>query len=89
MNQVLRNQIRWPKADEVAKIVTSFKAFYELLLIYNAIDETNIHIVKLGALFVIDYYNYKSRGHNIQLQVVVVDCKRFYRCVYWYSKVNE
>jgi hypothetical protein len=71
--------------------MTSFKAFYELLSIYNAIDETNIHVVKPCALFVIDYYGYKSRAHsNIQLQVVVVDCKRFYRCVYWcYAKVNE
>jgi hypothetical protein len=43
-------------------MTSSFKAFYELLLIYDAIDETNIHIVKPCALFVIDYYSYKSRG---------------------------
>jgi len=44
--QMLQIQIKWPYEAEVTKIMTSFKAFYELLLIYNAIDETNIRIVK-------------------------------------------
>jgi len=56
-----------------------FKQLSSLVRIQGAIDVVQIHIQKLKVLgFAIDYYFFKSKAYNMQLQVIINHHKHFF-----------
>jgi hypothetical protein len=56
-----------------------FKQLLSLLGIQGVIDVAQIHIQKLKVLgFAVDYYSFKSKAYNMQLQVIINCHKHFF-----------
>jgi hypothetical protein len=58
----------WPKGKELVKVMAKFKNFCGIPSFHKTIDITQIHVQKPQT---VDYFSFKSRGYNMQLQIVV------------------
>jgi hypothetical protein len=58
-----------------------FKKFCNLPFIYSAINVTQIHIQKPQGGFVGDYFSFKSKDYNMELQAMV-DCQKKFHDVF-------
>jgi hypothetical protein len=77
-NIVFKSQKKkWPQGKDLVQIMVGFKNICGLPLIYGAIDYTQIHIQKPEGACATNFFSYKSKGHNMQLQVVVNHEKHF------------
>jgi len=47
--------------------MVGFKDLCGLLFVHGVIDCTQIHIQKPKGAFVVNYFSYKSKAHNIQM----------------------
>ncbi len=85
VNEVFRNQIRWPQGEDLSWVIVGFRGFCGLLSIHGVIDCTPIYIQKPTSGFIIDIYSYKLKAHSLQLQVVIDHEKHFvmYLWAYW------
>lgn len=65
--------------EDLQRVMTGFQDFCGLPSVHGAIDVSQIHIVIPTGLGhnQADYYSYKSKGHSMQLQVVVDHEKHF------------
>ncbi len=84
INFVFKNQIKWPKWNNLIEVMFTFKKLYGLPSIHGVyIDAIQIYIQKLWGSFVGNYIFLKSKTYNMQLQTMV-DCWRTYlRIVLW------
>ncbi len=87
INMIFKNQMRWPKIEELVKVMVGFKTFCGLPFIHGAIDV--IHIHKSKRTFVRDYFSFKSKFYNMQLQVVDYQKKFTYVFVGIPSSMND
>lgn len=56
-----------------------FKEVFGMPSTYGAIDVMQINVQKLKAhVFATNYYSFKSKGYNIQMQVIMDHWKRFW-----------
>ncbi len=60
---MFKNQMRWPKREELVETMANFKTFNGLPSIHGAIDV--IHIKKLKGTFARDYFSFKSKSYNM------------------------
>jgi hypothetical protein len=77
---VLKFQIKWHEGSDLIEVMARFKELCGLLLIHGTINVTLINLKKpRGEIFVAnDYYSFKYKGYNIQMQEVVNHHRRFY-----------
>ncbi len=61
----------------MTEVMASFKGFCGRPSIHGAIDMTQIHIQKLKGTLIGDFFSFKSKSYNMQLQVVVHNQKKF------------
>jgi hypothetical protein len=55
-----------------------FIEFFGMPSTYGAIDVMQIHVQKLKTyVFATNYYSFKSKGYNIQMQAIMDHWKRF------------
>ncbi len=73
-----QNQMRWPKIEELVEVMVGFETFGGLPFIHGAIDVIHIHESK--GTFVRDYFSFKSKFYNMQLQIV--DCQNKFTYVF-------
>jgi hypothetical protein len=66
-----------------------FKNFSSLQYVYGVIDVTQVHVQNPKGLFAKDYYSFKSKTYNIQLQVVVDPQKKTFAISLSNPKINE
>jgi hypothetical protein len=78
INMIFKNQMRWPKIEELVEVMVGFKTFGGLPFIHGAIDVIHIHESK--GTFVKDYFSFKSKFYNMQLQIV--DCQNKFTYVF-------
>ncbi len=71
MNHVFYNQIRWAKGDNLSCVMEGLHG------IQGAIDVAQIHIQKSMHVFASDYYSFKSKAYNMQMQGTFDHRKRF------------
>jgi hypothetical protein len=78
-NVVLKIQLKWLVGDDLVKVMAGFKDLCGLPSVHGAIDATHIHLKKPKGekFFVADFYSFKFKGYNIQMQVVIDHCKMF------------
>jgi hypothetical protein len=74
---MFRTQVRWPEGEEMAEVMASFKGFCGRPSIHGVIDMTQICIQKLKGTLIGDFFFFKSKSYNMQLQVVVDNQKKF------------
>lgn len=67
---MFKNQVRWHEGEEMVEVMASFKGFYSFPSIHNVIDMTQIHIQKPKGTSIGDFFFFKSKSYNMQLQVV-------------------
>jgi hypothetical protein len=66
------------KGNDLIEIMDGFKDFYGMSPIHGATYAMQIHVQKLKAqVFVVDFYFFKSKGYNIQMQDFMDHQKRF------------
>jgi len=56
------------EGKELVKVMAKFKNFFGIPSFHKTIDITQIHVQKPQT---IDYFSFKSKGYNMQLQIVV------------------
>jgi hypothetical protein len=72
VNVVFKNFIQWPEGHDITYVIDGFKDLCGLPLIARAIKIIQVHIQKpKGQIFVADYYTFKNKFYNLQMQVVV------------------
>ncbi len=77
MNVAFRIQIYWPWGEESSQVMVGSKDQCGLMFVHSAINCTQIHILKPNGVFSSNYYSYKSKVHNMQLQAMVDHHKCF------------
>ncbi len=77
MNKIFKNQVRWVEGNNLLHVMEGIKELSNLPSIQGAIDVVQIHIQKLKAIFVGDYYTFKSKAYSLHLQAIVDHKKRF------------
>jgi type II secretory pathway component PulK len=65
------------KGEDLLKVMIGFKDFSDLPSIHDAINVMQIHIQKPKGPFARNYYSFKSKFYNMQLQVVIDSKKKF------------
>jgi hypothetical protein len=55
LNVIFKNQIKWPKGEDLLKVMIGFKNFFSLQYVSSAIDVTPVHIQNPKGLFVGNY----------------------------------
>jgi len=68
LNIVFKNQIMLLEEKELVKVMAKFKKKFSIPSFHKTIDITQIHVQKPQ---IIDYFSFKSKGYNMQLQTVV------------------
>jgi hypothetical protein len=56
------------EGKELVKVMAKFKNFFGIPSFHKTIDITKIHVQKPQT---IDYFSFKSKGYNMQLQIIV------------------
>jgi hypothetical protein len=70
MNIVFKNKIMWLEREHLVKVMVKFKSFCGLPSIHGTIDVTQIHVLKFQGQSIVNYISFKSKGYNMQLQVI-------------------
>jgi hypothetical protein len=68
---VFRNQIAWPKRDDLTEIMNGFRELCIFPTIHGSIDATHIHMFKPKGQHATKYFSYKSKAYNMQFQATV------------------
>jgi hypothetical protein len=78
MNSILNNQMKCPKGNDLIKVMDGFKDLYGMPLVHGATDAMQIHVQKMNAqIFVTNFLSFKSKGYNIQMQIIMDHRKKF------------
>jgi hypothetical protein len=78
MNIILKNQMKWPKGNDLIEVMARFKDFYDMPSVHGTIDATQIHVQKSKAkIFVTNFYSFKSKGYIIHMEDVMDHRKSF------------
>jgi len=56
INVVFKNQIKWPKGEDLLKVTIGFKNLFGLQYLYGAINVMQIHMQNPKGIFVGNYY---------------------------------
>lgn len=90
MNIVLKNQMKWPKGNDLIEVMARFKNFYDMSSVHGTIDATRIHVQKLTTkIFATNFYFFKSKGYIIHMEDVVDHQKELLRSVCWDSRLCQ
>jgi hypothetical protein len=78
VNEIFKNQAWWLECDNLMQMMEGFKDLLGPPRIQRAIDATQIHVQKPKSnVLITNYYSFKSKGYNLQFQVIVDHKKRF------------
>jgi hypothetical protein len=70
--------MKWPKGNDLIEVMDGFEDLYGMPLVHGATYAMQIHVQKMNAqIFVTNFYSFKSKGYNIQMQVIMDHRKRF------------
>jgi hypothetical protein len=70
MNIVFKNKIMWLEGEYLVKFMAKFKSFCGSPSIHGTIDVTQIHVLKSQGQSIANYFSFKSKGYNMQLQAI-------------------
>jgi hypothetical protein len=70
--------MKWPKGNDLIEAMDGFKDLYGMPLVHGTTYVMQMHVQKMKAqVFVTNFYSFKSKGYNIQMQFIMDHRKRF------------